>query len=550
MVNSQVRYKRRSNLKLIKSRINRSSYKKSIKRSKRNKSKRKSRRKSRRKLTRKFGAKIILEDGTELEKNPNLNQPEQQEKLNIKYKKYLETVNKKLEKINQKIKQNHLVVSFGTFLFLLFILLYTSYDDIKNKSARDLMYGTYTYLVGGSILGQYALKDVFYKLLSDLKNAFTVDNEYKELCDNFEKLIEAGVVDNKMMTFYSNLKTDYIYTQSGINTTSKIGIYNIKSFIKLLHDLAVIHPNEMNAKIDDNYISNLITRLNNFIKGYGTAAKELEQQLINPLLLTLLGKDGPPISAIFLVGRPGVGKTRFVNHLAKEMDATIYEYNYKKDEQDEHIQTLSRSAKEQYYKLNIFSRMKLEDKEGKPIILFIEKLFNILLSLLGDPKLRTMEEPAMNINIKLPKKLLVICASNKSLVKIVEEDNKYEPLLRRFVEIFIPNISKEIQFQATVDYVKSIHPDMTIEDEQFIKDVVYKSNFPGMGELIVISNKYVQHLNALNVLKKYKEVEDIKEYRKNYLVTLEEKANKMALDILKSSPKSFIKEIDHDHDDE
>ena len=252
-----------------------------------------------------------------------MNMSHKAEMQDAKYKKYLIKVNKKLHGINEAVKKNHLVVTVGSFLLLLFVLLYTSYDDIKNKSANELMYSVYTYLVGGSLLSQYAIKDAFYELISKIRTALTYDHEFYEIKENFNKLKEAKLIDDKMDKFFRNLEEDYNNIITRPSTTSEQEIANIKSFMQLITDLTATHHDEMNTVLPDDFIQDIISRLEQFIKDYGSASKQLDRELVNPLLLGMIGKEGPPVSAIFLVGKPGVGKCMAVNTPVIMFDGSI-----------------------------------------------------------------------------------------------------------------------------------------------------------------------------------------------------------------------------------
>jgi hypothetical protein len=526
------------------------------------KSSRKSRssRKISRSRRRSFGTVITLEDGTVLTDQPNLNKSDKAIKQDEKYKKYLITLNKKLHKLNETVKKNHIFMTFGSFLLLLFILVYTSYDDIKNKSANELIYSVYTYLIGGSlsgtILGQHAIKDLFYELISAIRKALTYDHEFYEIKDNFTKLKKNGLIDEKMDYFFRSLEDDYNNFSKRNTTSSQQEVQNIKSFMNLLTDLTATHNEEMNTQIPEDYIIEISRKLEEFIKDYGSAKKQLDEELANPLLLNMIGKEGPPISAIFLVGNPGVGKTRFVKHFSEILKAKIYEFlPDRKNERREFI-PWAKSAKEFYPDLSVFTQMALDAKKNKgPVILFIdeidkklsEELLTTMLDLLGDPKNRVARDPTLGLDIKLPRNIVVICASNKTLEKIAEADETYKPLLSRFIEIFIPDMSKEIQVKATTEYLESIYPDLKEEDRQFIKDVVYRTKFPGLRELINITNTYVRHLQAISTLSKYKKIQGPTEYRQEYLLKLEEqqKASETATEIAKET-NTKLEEFDEE----
>lgn len=496
----------------------------------------------RRTSKRRFGATLTSEEGV-LIPVPSRSQTA----ISSAYRVCLTGVKNKLIKINDGIqyinkqvkdKNNRLVLTIGSFLVLLFVLFYTSYKDIREKTFGELVTSTCTYLLGGSILGQHAIKDAFYELVSTIKGAITCDSDFKRLKTDFNRLRDDNLIDDDMLKFFNRLE-DYYENNMECNQTEKIikENSNIKSFMNLIIQLNRTHHEEMNTLLPDEFIRDIITRLDEFIKEYGSAAKQLDRELVNPMLLNMIGQKGPPISGIFLVGAPGVGKTRFVKHLGEILRTKIYEFDPKKEK----IELWVKSVKEQYSKFSVFTRMALEanKNEGKPLILFIDEIdkkinFNmldVLLELLGDSKSRKMRDPALGVSVTLPTNLIVVCASNKSLEEIIIKSAKYAPLKSRFIEIFIPNISKEVQLKVTVDYVRTIYPNITEDDEKFIRDVIYKTSYPGMRELFNISNTYVRHLQALNSLQKYKEVETPKEFRESYLMLLEEKAQQAALEI-------------------
>jgi flagellar biosynthesis GTPase FlhF len=513
---------------------------------KRTSRKRTSRKRTSRKRTsrkRRFGAPIVeLDDGTILKKvNEDLKTKEKNlKKLELNQDsvhKYFKTVQKKLIQINEKIKSNGLVMTLGTFLLLIFVLLYTSYDDIKTKSVWELIYNLFTYLFSGSLLSQHAIKDTFYELSAKIKKAFSYDHELEEINEQFKYLQKENLIDTKTASFFRELNNDYLSINNGEQTaTTHLDKSNLKSFMKLAIDLNTTRKSEMNTVLSNEDIKNISDRLTEFINDYGTAKKQLDKQIINPLLLSMIGKNGPPISAIFLVGNPGVGKTRFVNELANKINANIYEYIYDKKQGFHRMNTLSKSVKEQYQNLNVFIKMKLEsnDEPNKPIILFIDEidkklnkeLLTELLQLLGDPKSREIKDKALNINVKLPKNLIIVCASNKSLESIVEKNSIYEPLLSRFVEIFIPNMTKDKQYDIAIKYMTGLYPQITDDDKKFIREVINRTKYPGVRDIITISNSYISHLKSIVELHHIKQIESPAEYRENFFNDLTKRTRK------------------------
>lgn len=466
-------------------------------------------------------------------------------KKEAKYLKYLKKVSKHISSINQKIDEHNIILSIGSFFFLLFFLIYTSYDDIKDKNARELMNSLFTYLLGGSILAQHVIKDTLYKLFENIRNSSDYDVEYDSLREQFELLKDNNLVDKTMISLFDTLESYYL---TNPNEYDKKQNKSVKEYMKLLVEMNKIKEFEEYI-VDKQYIKRIVEDLNNFISDYGTAKKQLNRTLIKPLLLNIMGKDSPPISAVFLCGEPGVGKTRFVIEIAKILDAKIYEY-IPSVEKGERL-NFYKPVKDNYDKFSVFTKMILESKHNKPIILFIDEidknlnknLLNTLLEILGDPKTRKIKDKSLKVNLKILNNIIIICASNKSLEKIVSENNMYEPLLSRFMQIFIPNMSKELQYHASLKYITGIYPQINDDDKKFIKDVIDRTDYPGLRELITISNSYVSQLQAYHALKEFEDInidlDNPNDIRENYLNEIIEQyaASKSALNLLANSPK-------------
>lgn len=279
--------------------------------------------------------------------------------------------------------------------------------------------------------------------------------------------------------------------------------------------------------VDSEYIKVLSAQLNDFVKTYSEAGDQLTDQIVNPFLLQMMGKKTLPMSAIFLVGKPGVGKTKFVNTIAEKLGAKMYEFTHVK--KDDFI-SYRTNAKDQYKKLSVFTKIALEN-DGKPVILFIDEfdknlnpnLLNTMLEILSDPKTRKIREKNLRLNIRVPSNVMVMCASNTTLEDIAAADKTYVPLLSRFVQINIPDMTKELQIQVSLDYIRSIYPDVTEKDEEFIISVVNKTKHAGMRELLSVINTYTTFLAS------YKELSAIEGvyvkrptvYRDNYMKELD-----------------------------
>ena len=502
----------------------------------RRKSRRKSRRKKshkRRKSQRKFGVEIFDELGKTIH--------ETAEHAKIEFLKKIEF---KLEQVKKK------KFTYGMYSLFVIILILNSYEEIlssyykniSNKSLYELCIAVFIYVIGtGSPIMQLnAGYDLYNKIRRiNWRDMGFGDTEYENIIENYNKLMEQKLIDRNMQLLFEKWKNYYI--EDEMQNASLDEFILDKDHMNLVILLNTEYP-EMKNELPPEYITDMCNKLHNFIKDYGEAYDRLDNEIINPLILQLMNKPTIPMSAIFLVGSPGTGKTRFVKNLSKSINADIYEY--KKDKITEGKATLIEKDKD---KFSVFFNMaydrKNAEKQGKkPIqILFIDEfdkkltkdkhLLHDLLQLLGDSDEKKITDKTLGIDVKVETNL-IICASNKSLEQIAQTDSSYEPLISRFVEIFIPDMTKELQEKLIIEYVNSKFKQisektgdktfvMTEDAKEFIKEVVYKTNFPGLRELQSIVNTYVSHLQGIKDLQKYKPVDSPNKYQQKVLRLLD-----------------------------
>jgi len=451
-------------------------------------------------------------------------------------KKYLINVRNNLIKVQKKfidLQKNHnFEITLGSFLLLLFLIIYNSFDNIKNKNTNELMFSLYTFLVGShsSLFIQNAFKDSLYTIIANIKTFFSHDAELEEIQSNFQILDKKGLIDEKMQRTFKTMVAEYNHENKHLAALTPAEKINLKTFLKLFIDLTTSKEEMMNHVISTDYIESLISDLTNFIDDYGSAKKQLQMQIIDPIILNLLHQPTPPKAAVFLVGNPGVGKTRFVNELSKKIKGSrVLSYDYKEKGTDE--MDYRKPADKSTKSMNVITQA-LFKNDGKPIILFFDEfdkhiidekdLLKFFLDLLGESGKKEIYDRFLGSNVPIPNNLLIVCASNTPLSELCKKSS-LKPLQSRLVEIFIPDMTKDIQLDICLKYISSIMPGgVSDEDKQFVRDVIYATSFPGMRELITIINTYVQQLTSGRVIGSIKRkmqlpTESDDEIRKNYI---------------------------------
>ncbi len=451
---------------------------------------------------------------------------------------------------------------------MILFTIYSSYDDYKDKSMNETASSIFNYLLGSSILGQHLIKDYIYKTIEDVK-PYLVENEAiienEEIKNEFESLKKQGLVTKEFEKFYDrciDIMSEFRIERTQLSKDDEKYIKNISHFIKFI---TILSKETQRTNIDTGVLKKINIDLEDFLSSYGSANQELVDSVVDPILMYLSsnGKDDklPPFNSIFLTGNPGVGKTRFVTEIVKKIDANIeyFKLDEKSDRYDDDRVRIHKDFKEQSDKFSAITNLILKSKKdpNKINFLFIDEIDKILkskkgdqmneilLKLLGSSEEKIIKDSFLGIDLVVPKNIVVICASNASLHSLAKINKKFNPLKSRFVEILIPDLSKELQYELTVKYMKELYYDITDFDKSFIKKVVYESKYSGMRELKLFINLYVQKKKSIDILKNIKKVEDISIFQKKYI----ENMNK-PVDLLDTIEKEYESESEKSDDGE
>ncbi len=214
--------------------------------------------------------------------------------------------------------------------------------------------------------------------------------------------------------------------------------------------------------------------------------------------------------------------------MAEILDAKIVEYKCN-DENDEYINekflTFRSSIDSQYKNFNPITKLILDKSKCK--ILLIDELgeklktnndsIKILLKMLGSVNDRSIQDDYLDLNIKIPNNIIIICTSNDTLEDLCIIDKKFNSLKSRFVEIKVPNVPKNIQLKVINEHMSSIYQNIDDTDRIFIEKVICNTEYTGLRELLNMTSTYVQYLNSIENLKLYKNFSTKEEYQENIL---------------------------------
>lgn len=467
---------------------------------------------------------------------------------------FLRRVAKKIDNTTKYMKTqlnktSPALLSVSMLFLLIGYAIYMSYD--KEKTSYEITVITFNFLMSGSVLGQHLLKDYLYMTIDNIKPHLTIDeNEERisELLREFENLDKKITLPDDFRRFFMSCINQAKRAQDAYKIEKNKKTYdketqNITLFMNFV--LNFLKPKERQTiSIDE------ITKLNNafkeFIENYGDSKDDLIESIVRPILLYLgTNIEMPAINSIFLVGSPGVGKTHFVNEIAKKLDARIVKYN---NEEDVDRIRVYEDFESQIKNLNPITQIAMSENMNKINILFIDEIDKILLrkddtsdelimfllNILGDSSNKTIYDRSLNLNVKIPKNTIIICASNTSLVDLSNEIKQLKKaLISRFREIVIPDLTKEIQLKLILEYMDTYKNvvDIDSEDEKFVSDVIYSANYKGLRELKLFVDNYINNKKAIEYFKQIDNTGNIEDFRKKYI----EKIKNLAIEDAKQN---------------
>jgi len=364
--------------------------------------------------------------------------------------------------------------------------------------------------------GTYAIKELLSNFTNDIK-PYVYLTEDKILIDKYNKLIDKSYdniqyvriltkVINELKLYQDTSKNDRpkFFTSAFIDTVQK----DLKFFEILVNDKKETKQISETPEQKKNRIYKMISSLQEFIKGYKEVEDTLREQVLKPFLYNVENQDKSTIkiSPIFLSGSPGVGKSRFVDDIVSKLD--IISRNYNKSKDNEYV--YYPGNKLDIDKLHPLTRLIYESKMANKdyALLFIDeidkkilndnKIIEELLIITGgdNPKIY---DPYLGIDIDI-KNIIIIAASNMTLNNLSSQNEQFEPLKSRFVEIKIPDISKQMQYKIIIDKIENKinnyneNHDHKIKfnnkNREFIKEIIDKNNYSGAREAINFINSY------------------------------------------------------------
>lgn len=254
----------------------------------------------------------------------------------------------------------------------------------------------------------------------------------------------------------------------------------------------------------------LIVKVDTLLETYGN--KEIiKNEIIKPFLSNAYAGSNLPARSIYLVGEPGVGKTKFVTELADILDSVFITVDYSTIKS--HSQKYAPHSDFKIEEAHLISKARFAMTEaGKSLcIIFFDELDKnlsanstkqpsyygavsetqkFLLQMLNSD-LRAVEDPYLGFDV-LTTNILIVAAGNKKLADIGSD---YSALDSRFITIEFPNLEHKLKEQIAVDYAhkKFAQANLSITDTDInaIEAISSEDENPGVRILKMKVESYV-----------------------------------------------------------
>ncbi len=429
------------------------------------------------------------------------------------------------EQLDQPAKK--LFTAFAQFLLVLIPTAWTAY---ANKTA-DKAWGVVAYDVIEKMGGGYLIAQIMGPNINNLLAATRpylpnfivsqnltnemrrIEKQYKDqelsMTDKQKKSMLYGLKFFKVLCNRSLAASDSDYDRALAVRYLALVDFSLK--ILLTNNIAAMLENSTQAK------NNLLIKIDRLLSTYGNKAL-IKQEIIKPFLGNAYSGSKLPARSIYLVGDPGVGKTKFVTELASILDCVCIKVDYSTvtnsqafdifkdfDIKSIHLITQARLAMHEAGKslcIIFFDELDKNlsaDTENKntsytndsSIQTFLLKMLNPDLDMVLDSYLN-LEVPTVNI--------LLVAAGNKMLTDI---GGDYSALASRFIPIEFPKLEPQLKTEIAVTYVKQkfiqANLEITETDVNAIEKMATEDTNPGVRILKMAVETYVGNKLAASV---------------------------------------------------
>ena len=329
-----------------------------------------------------------------------------------------------------------------------------------------------------------------------------------------QKYQELNKIRNKKETFINNknIKKALEYKIKETNYENRYLTKNKRKKVNL-KDIAITISNKTSIplyeilKENTNNVDKIKTTLNNTILGQNEAI----EKLTNLAKRIKLGYKDNKCLSIFLIGTPGVGKTKLAKTFAKELTNDVIIFNMAEYSDETSVSKFIGSNPGYIgYEDNKYALSTIKESPNATIIFdeidkAHQKIINIIIRILEDSKIKDSKNNIINFTNNI-----IIMTSNKGIENNsigFEENNKinltnyFEPsFLNKIDEIITLNpLNKDIIEKIIRSNLTKIKEKYTKENiiinENVINEILKNSNYKlfGAREIEKIINTYIEN---------------------------------------------------------
>jgi len=389
----------------------------------------------------------------------------------------------------------------------LFICCICSFYINKSDNIMTTLQRTFTFIGGPYLTGNLLSTPItdFTKKLSLFFPSFLRANkektkqDYLKIIKNNKDKFDENVLDT-LADCFLKCRTHELYEM------------NITTCIKFIVDLHVFDE-APHITLDDK----LLDSFDNFLKTYDNK-DSLKNDMIIPLLSSIYGGNKMP--PIMLIGKPGTGKTSFIEKIAQILDLDIIRCNvHELSYFNESFLMHDFYSKLHLKKLNIISNALnhsiMTKKKKKFILLFdeIDKTIsdddnprNTMLHLFELFNNSAIYDRYIDISID-SSCALIFCTANSYIGDV---NPKLKPLQNRLTHFVFPNISKETKKDIMKKYIKQNTKDYDNDIyDKFIDTFLEHDKEAGVRLLINYTNIFINSVTSVQFFNSTKWAKDI-----------------------------------------